>query len=63
MNSMGWELLLLLVIIYVPYFHKAFGTFSLTLADWGLALVLAASIVPAVEAVKWMARKGSFGEL
>ena len=61
--AVGWELVLLMVIIYVPYFHKAFGTFSLALSDWGLALLVAVSIVPAVEAVKWMARKGWFGEM
>ena len=58
-----WELALLLVIVYVPYFHEAFGTFSLTASDWMLATLVAASIVPVVEAVKWMARKGWFGEL
>ena len=62
-TAVGWELLLLMVIIYVPYFHQAFGTFSLRFADWGLAILVAVSIVPAVEAVKWMARRGWFGEL
>jgi Ca2+-transporting ATPase len=61
--AVGWELLLLMVIVYVPYLHKAFGTFSLTFSDWMLAFVLGVSIVPAVEAVKWMARKGWLGDL
>ena len=32
-------------------------------ADWLLATVLAFSIVPVLEAAKWMARRGWFGEL
>jgi Ca2+-transporting ATPase len=61
--AVAWELVLLIAIVYVPYFHKPFGTFSLGAADWMLAGLLAFSIVPAVETVKWMARKGWFGEL
>ena len=40
-----------------------FGTFGFSLADWGLMAAFAFSIVPVVEAVKWMARRGRFGEL
>ena len=61
--AVAWELLLLVVIVYVPFFQRPFGTFSLTPADWMLTVVLAFSIVPVLEAVKWMARRGWFGEL
>jgi Ca2+-transporting ATPase len=61
--AVAWELLLLAVIIYVPFFHRPFGTFSFTPADWLLTVVLAFSIVPVLEGVKWMARRGWFGEL
>ena len=61
--AVGWELLLLGLIVYVPFFQRAFGTFSLTGADWLLAGTLAFTIVPVVDAVKWMARRGWFGEL
>jgi Ca2+-transporting ATPase len=61
--AVGWELLLLCVIVYVPFFQRAFGTFSLTGADWLLAVTLAFTIVPVVEGVKWMSRRGWFGEL
>jgi len=47
----------------VPFFQRAFGTFSLSVADWVLVVSLAASIVPVIETVKWMARRGWFGEL
>jgi P-type Ca2+ transporter type 2C len=58
-----WELLLLVAIAYVPFLQRAFGTFGFSPADWGLMVAGAFSIVPVVEAVKWMARRGWFGEL
>jgi Ca2+-transporting ATPase len=58
-----WEMMLLLVILYVPFFQRAFGTFSLTASDWVLTTVLAFSVVPVLEVLKWMARRGWFGEL
>ena len=61
--AVGWELLLLGVIVYVPFFQRAFGTFPLSAADWLLAGALAFTIVPVVEAVKWMARRGWFGQM
>jgi Ca2+-transporting ATPase len=61
--AVAWELLLLVAIVYVPYGQTAFGTFNLSAADWILAGLLASSIVPVVEAVKWMGRRGWFGEL
>jgi Ca2+-transporting ATPase len=56
-----WELALLMVIIYVPFLHEAFGTYYLPLADWGIILGLAMSIVPVLELSKWMERNGWFG--
>ena len=61
--AVAWEVVLLVVILYVPFFQRAFGTFSMTAADWMLTTALAFSIVPVVEAVKWCARRGWFGEL
>jgi P-type Ca2+ transporter type 2C len=58
-----WEMVLLLVILYVPFFQAAFGTFSLSANDWALTAALAFSIVPVLEVMKWMARRGWFGEL
>lgn len=58
-----WELALLLVIIYVPFLHDAFGTYYLTLTDWAIALGLSFTVVPALELAKWMERKGWFGDI
>ena len=61
--AIAWELLLLALIVYVPFLQPAFGTFSLTAEDWLLATALAFTIVPVLEVVKWMSRRGWFGEL
>ena len=61
--AVAWELVLLVTILYVPFFQRAFGTFGFTAADWLLTTALAFSIVPVLEAVKWMARRAWFGQL
>jgi Ca2+-transporting ATPase len=58
-----WELLLLTLIIYVPVFHDVFGTFSLSLNDVVLILIMAVTIMPVLELVKWMERHGWLGTM
>ena len=60
---MLWELALLSVIVYVPFLHEPFGTFSLPLVDWAIVVGLALTISPVLEAAKWMERRGWFGEM
>jgi Ca2+-transporting ATPase len=57
------EVLLLPVILYVPFLSEAFDTAPLPLMDWVLVFGLAATIVPLLEIVKWMVRRGWFGPL
>ena len=45
---------MLLVIMYVPGLEKAFGTFAMTRSDWLVVLGLAATILPVLEAGKWL---------
>jgi Ca2+-transporting ATPase len=61
--AVAWEVALLIAIAYVPFLQQAFGTFSFSATDWLLTIGLAFSIVPVLEAVKWMARRGWFGSL
>jgi Ca2+-transporting ATPase len=61
--AVAWELVLLIAIVYVPVLQRAFGTFSFGAADWLLTTMLAFSIVPVIELVKWAARRGWFGAL
>jgi Ca2+-transporting ATPase len=58
-----WEAVLLLLIVYVPALHEPFNTFSLPLIDWVIIGALSLTISPVLELVKWMERKGWFGEL
>ena len=58
-----WEIVLLVVIIYVPFLHDAFGTYYLPLVDWVIVIPLALTIMPVLELAKWMERKGWFGKL
>lgn len=58
-----WELVLLALILYVPFLQRPFGTFSLGTGDWILVVAMALTIVPVLEAVKWMERHEWFGEL
>jgi Ca2+-transporting ATPase len=58
-----WEIVLLILIIYVPFLHDAFGTFYLPLVDWAIVLVLALTISPVLELAKWMERRGWFGKM
>ena len=62
-RAVAWELLLLAAVVYAPFMQQAFGTFSFAAEDWALTASLAFSIVPVLEVVKWMARRGWFGEL
>jgi Ca2+-transporting ATPase len=61
--AVGWECVLLLVIVYAPFLQEPFGTFSFGWRDWALPAALAFTIVPVLEFVKWMGRGGTFGRL
>jgi Ca2+-transporting ATPase len=61
--AIAWEFSLLLLIVYLPFLHKPFSTYSLPLIDWVIVFAVAFSITPVLELVKWMIRKGWFGEL
>ena len=58
-----WELLLLAAVVHVPFLHAPFGTYSLTLADWAIVVLLASTVSPVLEAAKWFERRGWFGRM
>jgi len=58
-----WEVALLVLIIYVPFLHDAFGTYYLPLVDWAIVILLALTISPVLELAKWMERRGWFGAI
>ncbi len=59
--AVGWEMVLLVLIIYVPFLHEAFSTYALPLMDWLIVGVLSVTIVPVLEIAKWFERRGWFG--
>lgn len=58
-----WEVVLLVLIIYVPFLHDTFGTYYLPLVDWAIIILLALTISPVLELAKWMERRGWFGKM
>jgi Ca2+-transporting ATPase len=56
-----WECVLLLLIVYLPFLHLPFNTFSLSLVDWLVILSAALTIVPVLELSKWLVRRNVFG--
>jgi len=61
--AIAWELVLLLVVVYLPILHEPFGTYSLPLIDWVIVISVAFTVMPVLEIAKWMERRGWFGEL
>ena len=59
--AVGWELVLLGAVVYVPFLQDAFGTFRLTLGEWALAAGTAFTVVPVLETAKWLQRHGHLG--
>ncbi len=55
------ELLILVVIIYLPSFQLLLGTFTMRAADWMLIVGLAFTITPVLETLKWLTRRGWLG--
>jgi Ca2+-transporting ATPase len=51
------QCLLLWAVLYVPSLQRLFGTAPLSLADLGAVLLVACSVVPALEVCKWLERR------
>ena len=61
--AVSWEIGLLLLMVYLPFLHAPFNTYSLPLVDWVIVLCLALTIMPVLEFIKWMERKGWMGKM
>jgi Ca2+-transporting ATPase len=61
--AVSWEMLLLLLIVYLPFLHEPFSTFALSLTDWLIIGGLVVTVVPVLEFAKWMVRKGWLGNV
>ncbi|MBR7142487.1 MAG: cation-translocating P-type ATPase [Clostridia bacterium] len=56
-GAMLASFLLTTAVIYVPFLKSIFGFESISLAEYAVAVLLAASVIPVVETVKFFARK------
>jgi len=56
-----WEIVLLLLIIYIPFLQEPFTTFPMTTTDWIIVVLLAGTVAPLLELVKWLIRRGWCG--
>ncbi len=52
-----WELVLLLLVVNLPFLQDAFGTTSLPLGDWAIAVTVAFTVIPVLEIGKWVIRR------
>jgi Ca2+-transporting ATPase len=52
-----WELLLLVLVVYVPFLQGAFGTYAMTAQEWLIVAVLSFTVVPVLEVAKWVIRR------
>jgi len=60
--AVGWEMVMLSVVVHAPFLQRPFGTFHLSPGDWALAAGVAFTIVPVLELLKWVVRKGWLGD-
>ena len=58
-----WEIVLLVLVVNVPFLQDAFGTTSLSAADWGIVVSSAVTIVPVLEVAKRVIRRGQLEEV
>ena len=57
-----WEMLLLMLILYLPALQGPFATYGPRPLEWLIVFGASATIIPVLELAKWMCRRGWFGE-
>jgi Ca2+-transporting ATPase len=61
-RSVLGELVFLVVLLYVPVFRGPFGVYPLTVTDWVIVSLVAVTIIPVLEVVKALERRGVLGK-
>ena len=54
---MAVSFLLTLAVVYIPFLANAFGLESISLAEYGVSILIAFMVIPIVELVKFFQRK------
>ena len=55
-----WEVLLLIVVVYLPVLNAPFGTYALSFEGWLVVGPTALSIIPVLDAGKWFVRRNGW---
>jgi P-type Ca2+ transporter type 2C len=61
--AIAWEIALVVLVVNVPFLQDAFGTTSLSAADWAIVAGSAVTIVPVLEVAKRLIRRGQMEEV
>ena len=56
-GAMIVSLVLTAAVIYVPFLRDAFGFEHISFTEYGISLLLAVSVIPVVEIIKWFQRR------
>jgi len=56
-----WEVMLVVLIVYIPFLQQPFHTFSLSIFDWAIVILIAGTVFPVLEitkaVIRWRERK------
>ena len=55
--AVAWEVMLLLVVLYLPALQVPFGTFAMPLVDLAIVLGVAATVLPVLDVAKAVLRQ------
>lgn len=61
-RAVVWEVLLLICVVTIPFFQTALHIGALSLMEWGVAVGIALTTIPVLEATKSLLRKRSEGD-
>ena len=61
--AIGWELVLLVIVVYWPVLQEPFETYALSPLDWLIVIAAAFTVSPVLEVAKWLERHGWMGKM
>jgi Ca2+-transporting ATPase len=53
-----WEVILSILIVYLPFLQKPFHTFNLSLIERCIVVAAALTVSPVLETAEWFERRG-----
>jgi len=55
--AVAWEVMLLVLVLYLPVLQAPFGTFDMSVTDWAIVVGAAATVLPVLDVAKAMLRQ------